>query len=125
MAKASKPITLTLREWQAILECYLERMRQPGKSARDIAKIDKWFEEGTDCALRMPFRTVDDLLVLAAVACHWNSDPDAGLSYPQCVGPADGFDRRSLARLVQAILDLAKVRLDSDGRLQTFAQARK
>ena len=38
---ARKPITLTLSEWQAILECYLERMRRPGKSDKDIAKIDK------------------------------------------------------------------------------------
>src|SRR5262245_54617331 len=117
MAKAAKQITLTLREWQAILDCYLERMREPGKTDKDIAKIDKWIEEGTNYALRMPVRSLDDLLVLAAVACHWNSDPDAGLAYPGCAIAGPGFDRRSLARLVQAILDLAKVRLDSDGRL--------
>jgi hypothetical protein len=68
MAKASKP--MTLREWQAILDCYLERMRQPGKSDKDVEKIKDWFAEGTNYVLRMPITCFDDLVVLAAVACH-------------------------------------------------------
>jgi len=35
MAKASKAITLTLRKCRQS-DCYLERMREPGKTDRDI-----------------------------------------------------------------------------------------
>src|SRR5262245_52288220 len=105
MAKATKSITL--REWQATLDSYLEQMRRPGKTDKDIAEIDKWFEQETRAALRMPVRSLDDLMVLAAVAAHWNAPLDE---------PA-GLDKRSVASVINGILDLGGVRLVSDGRL--------
>ena len=70
--------------------------------------------------MRMSVRSFDDLVVLAAVACHWNSNPDANQTYPQFMvdsDPGKSFDKRSLACLVQGVLNLARVRLDNEGRL--------
>ena len=95
-------------------------MRQPGKSDKDVEKIEDWFVEGTDSVMRMPIRSLEDLVVLAAIAVHWNSDPDADETYPQCVIDDDRhryLDKRALAHLVKGILDLAGVKLDSEGRL--------
>ena len=115
---ASKSITL--REWQATLEHYLERMHKPGKADKDVEKIEDWFAERTNEALRMPVRSLEDLVTLAAIAVHWNEEADQ--PYPQWVidgDPAHYIDRRTLAYVIKGILDLAGgVRFDSEGRLQ-------
>ena|SRR5215831_1679758 len=68
MAKASKPITL--REWQAILDSYLKWTRGRGKTDEEVERMEDWFAKETNEAFRAPVRSFDDLVVLAAVACH-------------------------------------------------------
>jgi len=120
MAKASTtlPKSITLKEWQATLERYLERMAQPGKTDKDIEKIEDWFAERTNEVLRMPVRSLEDLVTLAAIAVHWNEE--AAEPYPYWVidgDPRHDLDRRALADLVKGVLDLAGgVRFDSEGR---------
>jgi hypothetical protein len=120
MGKA--PSSITLKEWLEILDCYLERMRQPGKTDKDIDTIEDWFAQATSDVLRTPVRCLDDLVVKAAVAVHWNSPINSdAFPYPQHIidgyHPGQALDRRSLAYLVKDILDLAGVKLDNEGRL--------
>src|SRR5215813_4526969 len=103
MAKASKPVTL--REWQAILDSYLKWTRGRGKTDEEVERMEDWFAKETNEAFRAPVRSFDDLVVLAAVACHWNA-PDGADDPPylQCVidgDPKVNFDARSLAYLVK------------------------
>jgi hypothetical protein len=67
MGKA--PTSTTLKEWLAILDRYLERMRQPGKTDKNIDTIEDWFAQATNDVMRVPVRCLDDLVVKAAVAC--------------------------------------------------------
>jgi hypothetical protein len=119
---AQGPTPISLKEWLAILDCYLERMHKPGKTDKQVTRIDDRFAQRTNDVLRKPVRSFDDLVVLAAVAAHWNAPTDADdPPYPQCVidgDPSRSFDQRALAYLVKGILELARLRArDNEGRL--------
>jgi hypothetical protein len=60
------------------------------------------------CAERV--RTLDDLVVRAAIAVHW-SGCDFRNPYPDCT------ERYALAAVVRGVLDLTGLKFDDDGRL--------
>jgi hypothetical protein len=78
-------------------------MRQPGKTDLQVEKIEDWFAQRTNDVLRTltPVRDLDDLTLLAAICCHWNSPVDADdPPCPQCEidgDPSKNFDQRALA----------------------------
>jgi hypothetical protein len=101
-------------------------MRRPGKSDEQIERIEDTFAQATNDVLARPAPSFDDLVTLAAVACHWNSDPDFDQTYPKCVidgDPAHDIDRRALAYLVKGVLDLAGVTVDAEGRCKSAKRA--
>jgi hypothetical protein len=67
-------------------------------------------------------RGTEDVILRAAVAVHWNSG-HTKVAYPDFV-IADredpSVDALSLAFLVRAVLDLAGVMFDSEGRLPGY-----
>ena len=106
-------------DWPPILNAHLKEMSRRGETDAEIDLLEKRLCAKIAAIWAKPVRTVDDLVVRAAIAVHWNSAPPGEPAYPEhvCNDPERGFDDKALAHVVKGILDLAGLKFGADGRL--------
>jgi|SoiMethySBSTD1v2_1073268.scaffolds.fasta_scaffold481731_2 hypothetical protein len=121
-----------LARWDGVVRQYLalsEAGAPVGESLEANTKrhdsLGQWLCAETEAVWAKPVRNWGDVILRAAVAVHWNSPIALGdPAYPRNVlrlavedDPYDGYDVHALAHVIRAILDLAGIRFDPEGRL--------
>ena len=108
-----------LAAWDAAVRAYCD-----GADGTDDARASRLLDDlcvTTQATWDRPVRSWADVVLLAAVCVHWNTPGNADEpAYPDCVlaaGPEHQMDQYGTAKLVRAVLDLAGLRFDLDGRL--------
>jgi hypothetical protein len=109
LAPPERDLDLHLRQWDAAVRQCLNAKPQDDERAK---VVDDEICTQTERVWARPVRSWDDVILRVAVAVHWNEPgyPDAKLTNRH-------YDCRALAYVVRAVLDLAGLRLDSEGRL--------
>lgn len=109
-------------DWHRIHSAFQADWERPENTSDDnrFALCER-LSEGANAIWAMPVRSWDDLVVRAAMACHWNTTTRPGSpAYPGDViagDPTRDFDARALAHVVRGIFDLAGLEFDAEGRL--------
>jgi hypothetical protein len=80
MAKATGSIPPKLDWEETAVVRHLNAMARPGKSDAEVYRLEDEFKAECEQIFKRPVRSFDDLVLLAAVAVHWNSNdaPAAG-----------------------------------------------
>jgi hypothetical protein len=112
-----------LLRWDAIVREYLDAMEALEDDDADDDDLELRLSRAlcarAEAIWAQPVRGWEDVILRAAVSVYWNSGR-AKLSYPDFVIAKDdrwpSMDDRSVAFLVRAILDLAGLSFDHEGR---------
>jgi hypothetical protein len=118
---APKPVAVSpaLIEWDALVCSFAP----DDSTAREDFYDDLVAETKRILAKRA--ESLEDIVLLAAVSAFWNTG-GGRVAYPNCVltrAPGAALEDLTLARLVEAVLDLAGIDLDHEGRLLPGATA--
>jgi hypothetical protein len=109
-----------LLRWDAIVREHLDAMEACEDDNDDLElRLSRALCARAEAIWTQPVRSWEDVILRAAVSVYWNSGR-AKLSYPDFVIAKDdrwpSMDDRSVAFLVRAILDLAGLSFDHEGR---------
>jgi hypothetical protein len=92
-------------DWHQQLSAYREASNLV-KTDDEHDALDSRLRDAAAAILAEPARTLDDIIVHAAITVEWNT-PDIN----------DRVDVRSVAALAQGVLSLAGLKFDADGRV--------
>src|SRR5262249_14064361 len=87
-------------EWPSLLDAHLVEICHHGRTDAENDEAQDRLCAATEAVWAKPCRTMDDLVLRAAIACHWNAPSERGEpAYPGNVisGSAEGYDALALA----------------------------
>jgi hypothetical protein len=101
-------------DWNRIVNAYLDDLAHRGKTDAEIKRLEDWLCAETRVIWAKTCATWDDLIVRAAIACHWcDPGPEEIIANTP---PNERFDDQAFAYLIKGILNMSGLRFDRDGR---------
>jgi hypothetical protein len=101
--------TYLASDWHRALENYLEACGRVGPNDdEELVVLEDRLADVVDAICAAPVRTLDDLVVRAAIGLQWWK---GDINNPGCT------ESLVLAAVVRGVLDLAGLRFDDEGRL--------